>query len=91
MQWEEALRLVSECVMLFLSLDALACALYTNGTQNSSGTLKILPGIGRLRKCSRSNEFKILRFVRECVKKIWDDIPNFRYDFSLHIVLLKER
>ena len=57
-------------------------------TQNSSGNLKILPGIGTLGKFSGKDEAMKLKFQEfwdinfwEIVPKIQDNTPNFWEDF----------
>ena len=45
--------------------------------ENSSGNLKILPEIGRLKKSSGKHEVMKLKF-QEFLPNNWDGIPNFR-------------
>ena len=68
---------------------------YFGGKKNSSGNLQILLGTGRLEKFpeTQSNEVKILgilRYFGECLPKIWDNIPDFKEELYLHMVLLKQ-
>ena len=64
--------------------------------QNSSGKLKTLLGKRRLRKLSDRHKvmklkvWEVSRYFWECLPKVWNGISDFREDFYLHMVLLKQ-
>ena len=58
--------------------------------KNSSGNLKILPGIGWIEKFSGKHEVMKLKFRKVKIFSEFLPIPHFWEDFYLHVVLLKE-